>query len=1003
MRTTLAGIVLLCISCQYSAVHPGEASAPLAPSAAAPRAPFDVDGIIRQVHFAYRPHGEEWRGGHSTYEVRATAQGLALTPVRYMDSGAEPPGLPGGVELPTRREAERGTPLMLRAASVMRGDTRLSVESPRGQVERDGHLAFAHGNLVEHLRNSEQGVEQYWSFEAAPSGQGDLRVRIPVEGLDYTGTSERGLHFADARTGLGFSYGHGTWVDGRGRRTAIPAEFAEGHIHLRVPEAVLSASEYPAVLDPVISQEMIIDGRLVEADTTLRTHPVVAFNGSEHLVVWRNARGGLYELYGARISSAGVLLDPAGIALASGPGHAATPAVASNGTSFFVVWNDDRGGTWNTYGAHVSAAGEVSPPGGKPIPTSQNFQLSPKVASNGGDFLVTWQVYGADGHWDIYGRRFSSTGVPLDAVDLPIVAVPNLDEQGAVVASNGTHYLVGWIDVRDGYPRIYATRVSNAGQVVDGTGFPVSIANVGQSSPTVASNGVDFLMAWLDNRSGVTRDLYATRITAAGAVVDGTGLVLSANTTQYESQPAVAAYGTDFFATWMLWDADVTGARQILGSRVLGSGPSVDAVVDTSSLAFSPSQGNCENPKVTGSTSSYFLAWQCTDSGVTAIHDAWVSLAGTITPGAGLPLATTTLHQTEAAIASNEDNYLVVWTETTPSAMHIYGTRVSLQGGVLDTSGLLIGTALRERGSPAVASNGQDYLVSWSDFRDVNWDIYGARVLGSGPSASAVLDSGGFAISTDEAVQNEPAVASHGSDYLVIWRQAVEERGDLYGARVTSTGGVLDTSGIAIATNPVEHYSPKVASNTSNYLVVWAEEHEGTTSWDIVGARVSLEGVLVDPGGFLISDASMEQYAPSVASDGSGYFVAWADYRSGNTDIYGARVTDGGVVLDPLGIAICTELEHQYAPAVAFDGTSYVTAWADYRGDTLWDIYATQVSSAGGVATPDGFQVAWNVRETEPALSLGSAGGQQSLLVYSRYDTEPDQGSRRIRGRFISF
>ncbi len=47
--------------------------------------------------------------------------------------------------------------------------------------------------------------------------------------------------------------------------------------------------------------------------------------------------------------------------------------------------------------------------------------------------------------------------------------------------------------------------------------------------------------------------------------------------------------------------------------------------------------------------------------------------------------------------------------------------------------------------------------------------------------------------------------------------------------------------------------------------------------------------------------------------------------------------------------------------------------------------------------------MAFDVRAYEPYVALASAGGQQSLVVYSRYDTEPSTGSRRIRGQFITY
>ncbi|HLL04159.1 MAG TPA: hypothetical protein VK539_26470 [Myxococcaceae bacterium] len=151
----------------------GEPSAePPQPKLATPEgAPFDVDAVMRQVHFAYRQEEDGWRGQHATYEVAARPEGLVLTPVRYTELSEPPlrtPRARGLEELAPRVQAERGAPLKLGAAQLTRGSVSLSTSRPRGQVQADGHLTFVHEALVEHLRNSEQGVEQSWSFRRWP-------------------------------------------------------------------------------------------------------------------------------------------------------------------------------------------------------------------------------------------------------------------------------------------------------------------------------------------------------------------------------------------------------------------------------------------------------------------------------------------------------------------------------------------------------------------------------------------------------------------------------------------------------------------------------------------------------------------------------------------------------------------------------------------------------------------------------------------------------------------
>src|SRR5689334_16013593 len=59
-----------------------------------------------------------------------------------------------------------------------------------------------------------------------------------------------------------------------------------------------------------------------------------------------------------------------------------------------------------------------------------------------------------------------------------------------------------------------------------------------------------------------------------------------------------------------------------------------------------------------------------------------------------------------------------------------------------------------------------------------------------------------------------------------------------------------------------------------------------------------------------------------VSASGAGvHLVVWRDSRNGTVgDIYAARVSAAGVVLDPTGIPVCAADGEQDKPAVAFDG-----------------------------------------------------------------------------------
>ena len=169
-------------------------------------------------------------------------------------------------------------------------------------------------------------------------------------------------------------------------------------------------------------------------------------------------------------------------------------------------------------------------------------------------------------------------------------------------------------------------------------------------------------------------------------------------------------------------------------------------------------------------------------------------------------------------------------------------------------------------------------------------------------SAGAVLDQAGIPIPTATGDQRAPGVASDGSAWLVVWQDDRDAATgyDIYGARVTGAGAVQDAAGIHVSASPADEADPSVAWNGANYLVAWTDpRNASTTGEDIYGARISPAGAVLEPGGIALSTAPDAQSAPAVASDGSGWLVVWQDPRNvatNGTDVYGARVTGAGAV-----------------------------------------------------------------------------------------------------------
>ena len=116
----------------------------------------------------------------------------------------------------------------------------------------------------------------------------------------------------------------------------------------------------------------------------------VAWGTDRFLCVWednRNVplveRGAEHDIYGARVSSAGVNLDLVNIPVCTNAAYQDEPAVAWAGREFFCLWEDARDVPRDLWCARIDAAGNAldGAAGGIPLNSSPRRRLQPCIAS----------------------------------------------------------------------------------------------------------------------------------------------------------------------------------------------------------------------------------------------------------------------------------------------------------------------------------------------------------------------------------------------------------------------------------------------------------------------------------------------------------------------------------------------------------------------------------------------------------------------------------------------
>ncbi|GEM_PF-2796881 len=735
-------------------------------------------------------------------------------------------------------------------------------------------------------------------------------------------------------------------------------------------------------------------------------YPAVGFNGTDFLVAWsdRRAANQIPRIYAARVTTSGQVLDQGGIAFptAPTPTEQFVPQIASNGVTWQVVWQEKNSmGNDDIYGAQVSASGVVG--SRVAIAFRADNESWPSIAWNGSNYLVVWQDYrnSESTGTDIYGCRLTASGTKVGSSEIVISTAAGSSSAGAagaqtapsVAAGSSGTWMVVWQDARGADDDIYCARVSSAGDVVtaDRGGKVVSSVTDDQEEPSIGWDGTNFVAAWRDKSSG--RAIRAGRINISGTVLDPNGIVINSGSAGSYG-PSIACRNGISLIGWYSLDAlnaDVLGTR-------LNSFGQVGSIAQ-----WSLCLQNQPHFSAAFDGTNYVVTWSDRRSGLYRVYAARVSPDGTILDPEGVLVTSgSSLDQTEPAIAWNGTHYLVVWTELVTTFTDIKAMRLTPTLARVDASPITLCNLDLDQNAPAVAWNGTHFLVVWVDYRNAVAPNYYCDIRGARVSATGVVSNLSSAICNFNNNQFAPAVAACGSNFLVAWEDYRTNGAPvIYYNRVTGDGAVLDSNGIMAPAIAYYNVQPSVASDGTNYLIVWSDKRAGWSNDNIYGVRISQAGTRLDAEDIIVCSAARDQVAPSAVWNGQNYLVAWQDGRNWSTssdDIYMNAVTSAGVVVDPADSLICGAGHSERNPSVVTCGAGL---GAVFYSDFLNATYRTggciiseappvpEVTDDGIYSTlPGSLHATWTVgpRQDEVAeyrYAIGTTAGGADIVDWT--------------------
>jgi hypothetical protein len=552
----------------------------------------------------------------------------------------------------------------------------------------------------------------------------------------------------------------------------------------------------------------------------------------------------MYSLFHA---DAGTLSSPQ--SLDSSP-NVFSPAVATDSKQFFVAYvaasaSTEIRGTWIDRATGTPTAPMVL----SMSPASD--QGRPSVASAGpGDFLVVWKNGQLIGDIHLLGMTTTpgTSSLPYGPLDPPVVAY----------AGNST-YAVVWSSISQAMPSTGADIVGvrlatgDGGVVMQVDPVPIVIAGTSadETNPAVAGPVAGYAVdvSWVVNNS-----IQTTRWTNGV-----TGLTFGYATNAPQANPANACDGYMNCAIVFEEENSAAGELDIYGS--LDTPPAPDE------RRISVAANTELRPSVAASGGQFVAVWR--DSRVSNTFDIFgqrLSETG-LSVGPSFPITFAGLPTDEPVIASDGTRFMVAWTQTNGPSRVVFATRLDIDGGVRN-SAQAVDPSSDSEGAPAIAHSTAGYVVAFEE---------------SGSVVAALMDdnAGTLRGAKVEApsifLQHRPALASSGPLTLLAWTEPNGmQSATLRAVHLASDLTLLDSMplSVSVAADPTTHAA--VASDGTDFLVVWTD-----VANQVVAARVAGDGGLIDLNGLVMGFGEPRL---SAVFDGLSYVVSWQTSASDGGD-----------------------------------------------------------------------------------------------------------------------
>ncbi|MEW5986196.1 MAG: PKD domain-containing protein [Chloroflexota bacterium] len=682
-------------------------------------------------------------------------------------------------------------------------------------------------------------------------------------------------------------------------------------------------------------------------------NPKIAWNGANWLVVFESyaisGTGYYYEksLEAVRVTPAGQVLDTTPIRIFGAVPFTGSWAVASDGLDWAVAFEGSASSS-DLQAVRITAAGAVELPSTSLVDSTYYLRFNLRLAYAGGVYLLAWDEF-----YDTAAIRFDQNITPLDTTPITLLTGTTVND----LASNGSQFYIVWPQQQPNFTTaVTGSRVSTDGVKLDGNGVNISGPNQPQAYTTtnVAWDGAYWKVTW-----GYNNAVRLARVNSVGQVVDPGGIAISGPSTGPSAATSTAGIQL-VWAAYVSYQNDVVSANisasNVAGpNQTLGIGGPMQVRPD---VAVGSSGYMAVYSSYTGSTDRV-LAQPLDANGLPLTAGPIQLDSGDNLYGPGAP-----------KVAWNGSLYLVTWANSSG----IVAQRIQQDGTLVDAAPFLVIDGI---GSVDVAAVGDTFLVVG---HQIGFNIQyifpvAARVRGID---GVVLDP--TPITLGGSYVQSIAVTTFGGRWLAAWQQNFTHDDPLANtmAAFVNTDG---THGNEFSVN--SYYSTaggngifevSVAASDNVALVVQSQELSSGVETDLRGRLINADGSM--QALFNLTPWVGNQYRPRAAWDGSQFLVVYNEQKNrfapwtldqldARSDLFGMRISEAGVIIDPQGFAFSTSpIGEAYPNVTAANGLAFLSAslmrneapYAAYRigtwqvgaGGNDWPVAVADANTSGG-------------------------------------------------------